>query len=114
MTVQLVATCLFGLEKLLGEEIARIGGRRTETMDGRISFEGDLSMVAAANLRLRYAERVFIRLGSFSATTFDELFEGTRALPWEEGIGRDESVGLRRRGSSTRLSFSCLRTWRPW
>lgn len=95
MTVQLVATCLFGLEKLLGEEIDRIGGRRTETMDGRISFEGDLSMVAAANLRLRYAERVFIRLGSFSATTFDELFEGTRALPWEEWIGRDDAFPVK-------------------
>lgn len=95
MTVQMVATCLFGLEKLLGEEIDRLGGRRTETMDGRITFEGDLSLVAAANLRLRYAERVFIRLGAFSATTFDELFEGTRALPWEEWIGKDDAFPVK-------------------
>lgn len=95
MTVQLVATCLFGLEKLLGEEIDRLGGRRTETMDGRITFEGDLSMVAAANLRLRYAERVFIRLGAFSAQTFDELFEGVRALPWEDWIGRDDAFPVK-------------------
>lgn len=84
--MELVATCLFGLEKLLGEEIEALGYRRTLTMDGRIYFEGDRNAVINCNLNLRFAERVFISLGSFHASTFDELFEGTKALPWEEWI----------------------------
>ena len=72
--IQMVATCLFGLEKLLGEEIDALGCRRLETMDGRITFEGNLSQLVAANLRLRFAERVYISLGKFEATTFDALY----------------------------------------
>lgn len=87
--VQLVATCLFGLEKLLGEEIDALGYTRTETMDGRITFEGDVSAIARANVFLRTAERVYIKMGDFSSETFDELFEGTKALPWERYIGKD-------------------------
>ncbi len=88
MKLQMVATCLFGLEKLLGEEIDSLGLHRTDTMDGRVSFEGTEADVARANLHLRCAEHVFICLGRFSATTFDELFEGTKALPWEHWIGK--------------------------
>ncbi|MBQ4109082.1 MAG: class I SAM-dependent RNA methyltransferase, partial [Clostridia bacterium] len=75
--MEYVATCLFGLEGLLGEEIDALGYRRTETMDGRISFEGDESALARANIFLRYAERIYVKMGEFYATTFDELFEGT-------------------------------------
>ena len=95
MKIEMVATCLFGLEKLLGEEIDRLGGKRTETMDGRVTFEGDESMLAAANIRLRYAERVFIRMGAFAADSFEALFEGTRALPWEAWIGRDDAFPVK-------------------
>lgn len=84
---QLVATCLFGLEKLLGAEIDALGLRRTNTMDGRVSFVGNELDIARANINLRTAERVYICLGSFPAPTFDSLFEGTRALPWESFIG---------------------------
>ena len=84
---QLVATCLFGLEKLLGAEIDALGLRRTDTMDGRVSFVGNEIDIARANINLRTAERVYIRLGSFEAKTFDQLFEATRALPWEQFIG---------------------------
>ncbi len=90
MKLRMVATCLFGLEKLLGEEIDRIGGKRVETIDGRITFDGDESILVAANLRLRCAERIFIWLGSFPVYSFDELFEGTKALPWEKFIGKDD------------------------
>ena len=86
----MVATCLFGLEKLLGEEIDKIGGKRVETMDGRITFDGDESTLVAANIRLRCAERVFIWLGRFPVYSFDELFEGTKALPWERFIGKED------------------------
>ena len=90
MKLRMVATCLFGLEKLLGEEIDKIGGKRVETIDGRITFDGDESILVAANLRLRCAERIFIWLGSFPVYSFDELFEGTKALPWERFIGKDD------------------------
>ncbi len=90
MTYTLVATCLFGLEHLLGEEIDALGFHRTETIDGRVSFLSDEAGIARANICLRYAERVYLALGSFDAPTFDALFEGTKALPWENWIGKDD------------------------
>lgn len=90
MKLQLIATCLFGLEKQLGEELDALGLHRLETMDGRVLFEGDETAVAQANLNLRCAERVLIRVGKFPAKTFDELFEGTKALPWEDWIGKND------------------------
>lgn len=95
MKLQLVATCLFGLEKLLGEEIDALGCRRLETMDGRITFEGDEQTVAAANLRLRCAERVYIRMGAFPAESFETLFEGVKALPWECWIGKEDAFPVK-------------------
>ena len=83
MNFELVATCLFGLEKLLGEEIDALGYKRVETIDGRITFLGDVRAVFVCNLRLRFAERVFIKIGSFPARSFEDLFEGTKSLPWE-------------------------------
>ena len=88
MKLQLVATCLFGLEHLLGEEIDALGYERISTIDGRVTYLGDEEAVALSNIFLRYAERIYIRVGSFTATTFDELFEGTRALPWPDYIGK--------------------------
>ena len=90
MRLELVATCLFGLEHLLGEEIEALGYERLSTIDGRITFLGDEEAVALSNIFLRYAERVYIKLGSFRAESFEELFEGTRALPWADFIGRDD------------------------
>ena len=88
MKLQLVATCLFGLEHLLGEEIDALGYERLNTIDGRVTFAADCEGIALANVFLRYAERVFIKLGSFHAETFDELFEGTRRLPFSDFIGK--------------------------
>lgn len=90
MKLQLVATCLFGLEKLLGEELDALGMKRTETMDGRVFFEGDEADVVRANLHLRCAEHVFVLLGRFPATGFSELFDGVKALPWENWIGKHD------------------------
>lgn len=87
--MEYVATCLFGIERLLADEIEALGYKRTETMDGRITFEGDEDALARCNLWLRTAERVYLKLGDFQAATFDELFEGTRALPWEEWLDKD-------------------------
>ena len=93
--IQYVATCLFGLESLLGAEIDKLGYRRLETMDGRITFEGDRAAVARCNVGLRFAERLYIRVGGFRATTFDELFEGAKVLPWEEYIGEKDAFPVR-------------------
>ena len=80
------ATCLFGLESLLGAELDALGYERVETMDGRITFEGDEAACARANVNLRFAERVYIHIGAYEATTFDALFEGAKALEWERFI----------------------------
>ena len=103
MKLTLVATCLFGLEKLLGEEIDALGLKRLETMDGRVTFEGELCDVPRANLHLRCAEHVFVLLGKFSATSFEELFEGTRALPWEDWIGKIDAFPVKGHAIKSKL-----------
>ena len=89
MKLKLVATCLFGLEHILGEEIDALGYKRIATIDGRVTFEGDEAAIAKCNLWLRTAERVFILLDTFRAATFNDLFEGTKALPWEDFIPKN-------------------------
>ena len=103
MKFQLVATCLFGLEHLLGEEISALGYERVSTIDGRVTFIGDPEAVALSNIFLRYAERVYIKLGSFRAESFEELFEGTRALPWSDFIGRDDAFPVEGHSIRSRL-----------
>jgi len=90
-----VATCLFGLERLVGEEIDELGYKRRETIDGRVYFEGDLSAVPRANINLRTAERVFIEICSFRAETFVELFDGVKKFPWESIIGEKDAFPVK-------------------
>ena len=104
MKFELVATCLFGLEHLLGEEIDELGYERVSTIDGRVTFRGDEEAVALSNIFLRYAERVFIKLGSFPAPTFDDLFEGTRALPWPEFIGASDQFPVKGHSIKSKLT----------
>lgn len=105
--MEFVATCLFGLEKFVGEEIDALGYKRLSTIDGRVTFEGPLSAIAACNIHLRTAERIFIKLGSFfvgGEDAFDRLFEGTRALPFEEFIGPDDSFPVSGHSVKSRLT----------
>ncbi len=95
MKFEIVATCLFGLEHLLGEEIDALGYERTATIDGRVTFLGDAEAVALANVFLRYAEHIYIKLGSFRAASFDALFEGVRDLPFEQFIGKDDAFPVK-------------------
>ncbi len=91
MRQKLVATTLFGLERTLGEEIDALGYKRIETIDGRITFEGDEKAVARSNIFLSQCEHIYIHIGDFETLTFTELFDKVTALPWEEYIGeRDE------------------------
>ncbi len=101
-----VATCLFGLEALLGEEIEALGYERTETIDGRVSFKGDMAAIARCNINLRFAERLYIKMGSFRAATFAELFDGTNALPWENWIAEDDMFPVK--GHSIKSALTSL------
>ena len=104
MKLQLVATCLFGLEHLLGEEIDALGYERISTIDGRVTFLADEEGVALSNIFLRYAERIFIKLGSFGAESFDELFEGTRALNWPDFIGINDAFPVKGHSIKSKLT----------
>ncbi len=95
MKIEYVATCLFGLEGLLGEEIDSLGYKRIETMDGRITFIGDELALARCSINLRFAERLYIKMGEFYARSFEELFEGTKQIPWEFYIRKDDSFPVR-------------------
>ena len=101
--MKLVATCLFGLEKLLGSEIDALGLRRLETMDGRVTFEGEPQDIARANINLRLAERIYILLGSFPATSFTELFDGTQSLPWEDFVGKYDAFPVKGHAIKSKL-----------
>ena len=103
MKFQLVATCLFGLEHLLGEEIDALGYERISTIDGRVTYLGDEQAVALSNIFLRYAERVYIKLGSFRAESFTELFDGVFALPWAEFIGKNDAFPVKGHSIKSKL-----------
>ena len=103
MKLELVATCLFGLEKLLGEEIDALGLRRLDTMDGRVTFEGTLADIPRANIALRCAEHVFIKLAAFPATSFAELFDGVRAIEWENWIGKLDAFPVKGHAIKSKL-----------
>ena len=80
----LVAPCFFGTEATLAFEVRRLGAENVQVTDGRVQFSGPAPLIAAANLNLRTAERVLLLLKTWQATTFDELFDGVYAIPWEE------------------------------
>ncbi len=86
---ELVAPCHFGLEAVLKQEIIALGLTIEKVEDGRVTFSGDASAIARANIFLRTAERVLWKVGEFRAESFEELFEQTAALPWEEILPAD-------------------------
>ena len=89
--IDFCAPCLFGLEGVLAKELKELEIENVRAENGRVLFSGDYNTLARANLSLRTAERVCIVLGSFTATTFDRLFEGTKALPFENFIGKSNA-----------------------
>ncbi len=88
-TVELIAPCHFGLEAVLKREILDLGYEISKVEDGKVTFLGDMEAIAYANVFLRTAERILLKVGEIHAETFDELFERTRELPWEDYIPRD-------------------------
>ena len=83
---ELIAPCHFGLEAVLKREIIDLGYEISKVEDGKVTFLGDAEAICYANIFLRTAERILLKVGTVHAETFDELFEGVRALPWEEYI----------------------------
>jgi len=102
----LIAPCHFGLEAVLKKEIIDLGYDVSKVEDGRITFIGDEEAVCRVNIFSRTAERILIKIGSFHAETFDELFEGTKALPWEEYIPVDGKFWVTKAASVKSKLFS--------
>ena len=103
---ELIAPCHFGMESVLKREIDDLGYDITEVADGRVTFFGDEEAVCRANVFLRTAERILIKIGSFHAETFEELFQGTLNLPWEEYIPVDGKFWVAKAGSVKSKLFS--------
>lgn len=103
---ELIAPCHFGLEAVLKREILDLGYEISKVEDGKVSFWGDAQAVACANVFLRTAERVLLKVGEIPATTFEELFEGTRNLPWERYIPRDGKFWITKANSVKSKLFS--------
>ena len=105
-TFDLLVPCHFGLEAVLKREIYDLGYEITKVEDGRVTFEGDEEAICRANIFQRTAERVMIQVGRFKATTFEELFQGIKNLPWEEYIPEDGKFWVKKASSINSKLFS--------
>ncbi len=105
-TFELVAPCHFGLEAVLKREIYELGYEIDRVEDGRITFIGDEEAICRANIFLRTAERVLIQVGRFHAETFEELFQGIKAIPWETYIPKDGKFWVKKASSIKSKLFS--------
>lgn len=104
--MELIAPCHFGLEAVLKCEIIDLGYEISEVEDGRVTFIGDEEAICRANVFLRTAERILIKVGSFKATSFEELFEATKSLRWEEYIPRNGKFWVAKAASIKSKLFS--------
>ncbi len=104
--LEYIVPCHFGLEAVLKRELTKLGLAITCVDDGRITFSGDVGALCRANVFLRSAERVLIKIGSFRAETFEELFQGTRELPWEAYIPKDGKFWVAKAASVKSKLFS--------
>ena len=104
--IELVAPCHFGLEAVLKKEILDLGYEIVRVEDGRVTFAGDEDAICRANIFLRTAERILLKVGQLHAVTFDELFEGIKALPWENYIPSDGKFWVAKASSVRSKLFS--------
>ena len=105
-TMELMAPCHFGLESVLKKEITDLGYDVSKVEDGRVTFIGDDEAVCRANIGLRTAERILIKVTSFEATSFEELFQGTKAAPWEGYLPSDARFWVAKAASVKSALFS--------
>ena len=104
MTFRLTAPCHFGLEKTLSYEVRKIGGEDISVSDGRVTFTGDERVLIRANMCLSVAERVGILLSEFKARTFEELFQGVKAIPIEQYVGKFDKFPIKGFSLNSKLS----------
>ncbi len=105
-TFELIAPCHFGMEAVLKREITDLGYDIASVEDGRVTFIGDDEAICRANVFLRTAERVLLKVGSFHAESFEELFQGTRAISWEDYIPQDGKFWVAKASSIKSKLFS--------
>lgn len=101
-----IAPCHFGLESVLKRELQELGYEIVQVEDGRVTFAGGIEAAARANIFLRTAERILLKVGSFRAETFEELFERTREIPWEDYIPEDGKFWVAKAASVKSRLFS--------
>jgi len=101
-----IAPCHFGTEAVLKKEIQNLGYEIIQVEDGKITFSGGIEAMCRANIFLRTTERVLLKVGAFHAATFDELFEGTKALPWEQYLPKDGKFWVAKANSIKSKLFS--------
>lgn len=104
--MELIAPCHFGLEAVLKREILDLGYEISEVEDGRVTFYGDADAICRANIFLRTAERILLKVGSFRAVTFEELFDKTKELPWEDYIPKNGKFWVAKAASVKSKLFS--------
>ncbi|WP_281886003.1 class I SAM-dependent RNA methyltransferase [Paenibacillus sp. YYML68] len=102
--IKLIATSPMGLEAVVAREVRELGYEDVQVENGRITFIGDLAAICRANLWLRTSDRVLIQMAQFEARTFDELFEGVKALPWSDWIPEDGEFPVEGRSHKSQLS----------
>ena len=105
-TFEFIAPCHFGLEAVLKREIQDLGYEVSAVEDGRVSFYGDINAVCRANIFLRTAERVLLKAGQFKATSFEELFDKTKDIPWELYIPKNGKFWVAKAASVKSKLFS--------
>ena len=105
-SITLICPCHFGLESVLKREINDLGYEVSQVEDGKVSFVGDWQAVCYANVFLRSAERVLVKAGAFRAQTYEELFQGTRAIEWERFLPRDAKFWVAKAASVRSTLFS--------
>lgn len=96
--------CLLGIEGLVADELRNMDAKNVQAENGRVLFEGNYEILARANICSRFSERVQILVGEFNARTFDELFEGVKALPWENFIGKNDSFPVKGSSLNSKLA----------
>ncbi len=104
MEYTLIATAPLGLESIVANEARKLGFTEIQTENGRVRIQTDLEGIVKCNLWFRTADRILLVLGEFPAYTFDDLFEGTRALPWDEWLAEDAKFPVSGRSHKSQLS----------
>lgn len=102
--LRFISPCLFGIEGLVANELRDMGCENVNADNGRVIFEGGIDILARANINSRYSERIGIVMGTFTAMTFDALFENVKALPWEQWIGKKDSFPVKGWSLNSQLS----------